>query len=278
MEYVSNKETLVGWRRTWHEIIFEADTPAGKAFDVTLITLILSSVLLVMVDSVAHIHQQWGEALRWFEWGFTLLFSLEYLMRLNCVTRPLAYATSFYGVIDLLAILPSYLGLVVAGSQYLMAVRVLRVLRVFRIFKLTQYLAEANLLLRALRASLPKIVVFTLTVSTLVIVIGSVMYVIEGPENGFTSIPIGIYWAIVTLTTVGFGDVTPKSGLGQMFACIVMILGYGIIAVPTGIVTAELTREARESFKKVSTQACMSCSLDGHDADAAYCKACGAKL
>lgn len=278
MNRIDQKEPLIGWRRTWHEIIFEADTQAGKAFDVGLIVLILASVACVMADSVGQLQARWGNALWAAEWVFTVLFTIEYLMRLMCVAHPKAYVFSFFGIIDLLAILPTYAALVLSGSHYLMSVRILRVLRVFRIFKLTQYLAEARLLLRALQAGMPKITVFALTVLTLVIIIGSVMYVVEGPENGFTSIPIGIYWAIVTLTTVGFGDVTPKTPLGQLFACLVMILGYSIIAVPTGIVTVELTREAQQSLKEISTQACMNCSLDGHDADAVYCKACGAKL
>ncbi len=272
------KEPLTGWRRTWHEIIFEADTPAGKRFDVFLVIAIVASVLVVMLDSVSHLHQQWGDQLRIAEWFFTVLFTFDYVMRLICVASPRLYALSFYGVVDLVAVLPTYLGLFFSGSQYLASVRILRVLRVFRIFKLSQYLSEAQILMRSLTASLPRITVFTLAVLTLVTIIGSVMYVVEGPENGFTSIPLSIYWAIVTLTTVGFGDVTPKTFLGQFFACVVMVLGYAIIAIPTGIVTVELSREVQASLQKVSTQVCMNCSLEGHDADAVYCKACGAKL
>lgn len=272
------KEILTGWRRTWHEIIFEADTPTGRRYDILLVVAILLSVLAVMLDSVAPIQQVWGDWLRTAEWGFTLLFTLDYLLRLICVASPRLYAFSLYGVVDLVAILPTYLGLFLSGSQYLALVRILRVLRVFRIFKLSQYVSEAQILIRSLSASLPRITVFTLAVLTLVTIIGSVMYVIEGPENGFTSIPLSIYWAIVTLTTVGFGDVTPKTFLGQFFACVVMVLGYAIIAIPTGIVTVELSREVHASLQKVSTQACMNCGLEGHDADAVHCKVCGAKL
>jgi voltage-gated potassium channel len=209
------------------------------------------------------------------EWVFTILFTVEYFLRLVSVRRPLAYATSFFGVVDLLAVAPTFLSLFVPGSQYLLVIRVLRLLRVFRIFKLAEHLSEADVLVRALRASRRKISVFLLAVLTLVVIIGSLLYVIEGEQNGFTSIPISIYWAVVTLTTVGYGDISPQTPLGQTLAAAVMIIGYGIIAVPTGIVTAELTQSARRT---VSTQACPSCAAEGHDADAVYCKYCAARL
>jgi len=263
------------WRRRLHEIIFEADTPAGKTFDILLILSILMSVSVVLLESVGPVRARHGRTLTSLEWFFTLLFSIEYLLRFLCVGRPLLYATSFYGVVDLLGILPTYLSLLLPGSQYLTVIRMLRVLRIFRVLKLVQYLREANTLIHALRASRRKITVFLFTVLTLVIIFGSLIYVIEGERNGFTSIPRSIYWAIVTLTTVGYGDISPVTGFGQALAALIMILGYAIIAVPTGIVTAELTGTV---YKPVSTQACPNCSAEGHDVDARYCKYCGAPL
>src|SRR5687768_4538477 len=264
-----------GWRGRLHEIIFEADTRAGRAFDVTLIGLILLSVLAVMLESIGGVRARYGEALYAAEWAFTLLFTVEYVLRLASVRQPLRYATSFFGVVDLLAIIPTYLSLLVAGSHYLLVVRILRLLRIFRVLKLAEHLTEADVLMRALRASRRKISVFLLTVVTMVVVIGTLLYVIEGEEHGFTSIPVGIYWAVVTLTTVGYGDISPKTPVGQTLAAVVMIIGYGIIAVPTGIVTVEIAQAVR---KPVSTQACPDCSSQGHDVDAAYCKYCGAQL
>jgi voltage-gated potassium channel len=262
-------------RSRLHEIIFEADTPAGKLFDVLLILSIVISVVLVMLDSVVSIQQTYGDLLYLGEWVFTILFTIEYFLRLYSVGRPLSYATSFFGMVDLLAILPTFLSLVFPGAQYLLVIRILRVLRVFRVLKLVQYVGEARVLMHAMRASRRKIIVFLFVVMTLVVIFGSLMYVIEDPDSGFTSIPRGVYWAIVTLTTVGYGDISPQTGLGQTLAAVIMILGYGIIAVPTGIVTAELTY----SFKKsVSTQACPECSSEGHDPDAEFCKYCGATL
>jgi voltage-gated potassium channel len=258
-----------------HEIIFEADTPAGKAFDIGLIFTILLSVLVVKLESVADIRQHYGPALWTLEWSFTIAFTLEYLLRLSCVDKPRRYAGSFYGVVDVLAILPTYVSLLFPGTHSLLVIRTTRILRVFRVFKLVQYWSEARTLARALRASHRKIVVFLYVVMILVIIIGAFMYLIEGEQHGFTSIPRSIYWAIVTLTTVGYGDIAPATALGQTLAAMVMILGYGIIAVPTGIVTAEL---ARDAYKPFSTQACPACSAEGHDADAVYCKYCGAKL
>lgn len=265
-----------GWRTTLHEVIFEADTPAGKAFDVLLIFSILLSVAAVMLDSVASVRLTWGRWLYGLEWFFTLLFTIEYLLRLSCVGKPLRYARSFFGIVDLLAILPTFLSLLLPGTQYLQTVRVLRILRIFRILKLVHYLGEARVLLEALGASRRKITVFLLAILTLVVISGSLMYVVEGAGGGFTSIPTSIYWAIVTLTTVGYGDISPKTGLGQMLASLIMIMGYGIIAVPTGIVTVELTQAFGR--KKISTQACPMCSADGHDSDAVHCKFCGAAL
>ncbi len=263
------------WRTVLHEVIFEADTPTGKGFDVLLIVSILASVAAVMLDSMGAVQLQYGRLLLVIEWVFTLLFTVEYILRLLCVGRPIKYAVSFYGVVDLLAIIPTYLSLVLPGSQYLLVIRILRILRIFRILKLVSYLGEARLLMQALRASGRKVAVFLFTVLTLVVIFGSLMYVIEGAANGFTSIPRSIYWAIVTLTTVGYGDISPQTALGQALASLVMILGYAIIAVPTGIVTVEMS----QTFgRKVSTQACPECSAEGHDTDASHCKHCGSAL
>lgn len=263
------------WRRVLHEVIFEADTPAGKWFDVILIICILFSVIVVMLDSTASVRNVHGELLHTMEWFITILFSIEYVLRIVSVGKPVRYVTSFFGIVDLLAILPTYLSLVIPGSQFLAVIRVLRVLRIFRVLKLVQYLAEARVLMQALLASRRKITIFLSTVITLVIVLGSLMYIIEGESNGFTSIPRSIYWAIVTLTTVGYGDISPRTGLGQTFAALIIILGYSIIAVPTGIMSAEL---ARATDKPVTNQACPECSAEGHDKDAIHCKYCGAKL
>ena len=271
----SDNRSDTGWRHRLHEGIFEADTPAGKAFDVALILAIVASVAAVMLDSMAGIRRVHGPLLLAAEWSFTLLFTVEYLLRLFSVRRPIRYATSFFGVVDLLSVIPTYLSLVIPGSRYLLVIRLLRVLRVFRILKLAQYVGEIRHLDRALRASRRKITVFLVTVLTLVVVLGSLMYVIEGEQHGFTSIPKGIYWAVVTLTTVGYGDISPHTNLGQSLAALVMILGYGIIAVPTGIVTVEF---ARAFEPEVSTQACPQCAAEGHDPDALHCKLCGAKL
>jgi voltage-gated potassium channel len=262
-------------RHRLHEIIFEADTVAGKWFDILLIASIVASVVLVMLDSVEAIRSVYG---RWFnigEWFFTLLFTVEYVLRLFCVQRPMMYARSFFGLVDLLAILPTYLNVILPGGQYFIVIRVLRLLRIFRVFKLVQFLSEARLLLGALRASIRKIAVFLCAVLTLVMIFGALMYVVEGSANGFTSIPRSIYWAIVTMTTVGYGDISPQTDLGQALAALIMIIGYAIIAVPTGIVTVALSRATHQS---VSTQACPKCGRDGHDADADYCKYCGAPL
>lgn len=267
---------IAPWRKQLHEIIFEADTPAGKLFDVVLIVTILSSVTVVMLESVQSVRAEYGTVLVNLEWFFTILFTVEYVLRLSCVRQPSRYATSFFGVIDLLAILPTYLSLFIPGTRYLLVIRLLRILRVFRVLKLVNYLREIDVLVRALRASRRKIIVFLFTVLTMVVILGSLMYLIEGEENGFTSIPRSIYWAIVTLTTVGYGDILPLTVAGQTLAAFIMIIGYGIIAVPTGIVTAELARA--EITTSVSSQHCSNCSREGHSVDAEYCKFCGERL
>jgi len=274
------RQTLGTTRARLHEVIFEADTPAGRLFDLVLIWSILLSVVAVMLDSVAPIRAAHGPLLTRIEWGFTILFTVEYVLRLTCIGRPLRYATSFFGVVDLLAIIPTYLSLLFPGTHYLLVIRILRVLRIFRVLKLVQYLDEANVMLRALRASRRKIAVFFFTVLTLVVVFGSVMYLIEGEDQGFDSIPRSLYWAIVTMTTVGYGDISPGTPLGQAVAAVVMVLGFAIIAVPTGIVASEMTRAERgpAAPRQVSTQVCPQCSHEGHDPDAAFCKRCGAPL
>lgn len=275
MNAVIRNKSSRGWRETLFEIIFEADTPAGKWFDIVLIISISLSVLTVMLDSVGSVRAKYGSLLYAAEWLFTILFTVEYILRLLCVGRPTKYALSFFGIVDLLAILPTYTSLLFYGSRYLSVVRILRVLRVFRVLKLGHHTKEAALLKRALHASRRKILVFLFVVLTLVTIIGSVMYVIEGEENGFTSIPRSVYWAVVTLTTVGYGDISPDTGAGQFLAAMVMILGYSIIAVPTGIVTVELSHAHRE---RTTSQACPNCSAEGHDRDAKYCKFCGTRL
>lgn len=261
-------------RYRMHEIIFEADTFWGKAFDITLLAAIILSVLTVMLESVAELEARYGYILKILEWFFTIIFSLEYIARISCVSRPFRYIFSFLGLIDLLSILPTYLSLFSISTQYLVVIRSVRLLRIFRILKLSRYMGEAKVLLIALKESRYKIIVFLGTVLSLVLIMGTLMYLIEGPENGFTNIPKSIYWAIVTLTTVGYGDIAPKTMLGQLIASAIMILGYAILAVPTGIVSVELAN----AQQKVDTRACMQCSREGHDTDAFYCKYCGAKL
>ncbi|MDA0748112.1 MAG: ion transporter [bacterium] len=275
MGLIPDKHAVTGRRRKLQQIIFEADTPTGKYFDILLMVSILLSVVTVMLDSVRPIRVLHGEILLYAEWAFTLLFTVEYLLRLTCIGRPVRYAISFFGIVDLLAILPTYLSLVLPGSQYFLVIRILRVLRIFRVLKLASYLGEAKALTQALHASRRKITVFLFTMLTLATILGSLMYVVEGEANGFTSIPRSIYWAIVTLTTVGYGDISPQTAQGQFLAAIIMIMGYGIIAVPTGIVTVELSRAART---ETSTQACPQCSAEGHDSDATFCNHCGARL
>ncbi|TDO05095.1 ion transporter [Sunxiuqinia elliptica] len=257
-----------------YEIIFEADTPKGKAFDVILLITILISILLVLLESVPSINAEYRGLLRILEWVITLVFTLEYLLRIFIVKRPFKYIFSFYGIIDLLAVLPTYLSLVFVGSHSLVVIRAIRLLRVFRIFKLNRYTVAGNNLSRALWSSREKIFVFLFFIINLVIIVGTLMYLIEGPENGFVSIPSSIYWAIVTMTTVGYGDISPQTPLGQLLASVVMIAGYAIIAVPTGIVTAEMMRTP----DKTNTQVCPQCLHDKHDNDAVFCKKCGTPL
>ena len=271
----NTKNRISSWRSKIHEVIFEADTISGKRFDIILIISIMVSVLAVMLESIASIGEVYGHELYLTEWFFTIIFSIEYILRLISVGRPLKYAFSFFGIVDFLAIIPTYFSLLFPGTHTFAVIRILRVLRVFRVFKLAKYLSEAQLLAKALKASRRKIIVFFLSVLTLVVIFGSIMYLVESDESGFVSIPRGIYWAIVTLTTVGYGDITPQTDLGRMISSLVMILGYSIIAVPTGIITAEITQAVK---RDISTQACPQCSLEGHDKDAKFCKFCGATL
>ena len=259
-----------------HEVIFEAETPAGKLFDVLLMVAILLSVVAVVLETVPSFQAEHGKLLYILEWVFTIFFTIEYLLRLYCVYRPMKYAKSFFGIIDLLAILPTYLSFFIIGAQSLLVIRILRLMRIFRIFKLGHFLAEGDQLMRALKASRAKITVFMLFVVLLVTIIGAVMYLVEGGQEGtgFSSIPQSIYWAIVTLTTVGYGDITPVSDFGKFLSAVVMILGYAVLAVPTGIVSVELFK----TNKKHSTQSCRYCATEGHDDDAVYCKRCGERL
>ncbi|MAY82686.1 MAG: ion transporter [Flavobacteriales bacterium] len=274
-----DQEQAPDWKVRMHEVIFEADTPTGKLFDVVLLWAIVLSVLAVMLETVDSVATNHREMLVIAEWIFTILFSIEYVLRLLSVGKPMKYITSFMGIVDLLSVLPTYISLFVAGPQYLLVIRTIRLIRVFRILKLTRYVSEAQVLGRALKASFAKITIFISGVVILVLIMGTLMYLIEGPEHGFTSIPTSMYWTIVTITTVGYGDIAPVTTLGQTLASIIMLLGYGIIAVPTGIVTGELVRN--RSVKKVedfNTQACPQCSKEGHDSDAKHCKFCGANL
>ncbi|WP_019990269.1 ion transporter [Rudanella lutea] len=263
-------------RHRMHEIIFEADTPAGRAFDLTLLVLILLSVLIVILESVPALASQFGAFFEKVEWIFTILFTIEFVLRLISVRRPLGYLFSFFGLVDLLSILPGYVGLFMVGGNELMAVRILRLIRIFRILKLGEYTAAARLLAYSLRESRAKIAVFFVTILSLVVVLGAMMYVVEGRTNGFESIPLSIYWAVITITTVGYGDIVPATAAGKFIATLIMMLGYVIIAVPTGIVAVSIS--AASSRLAVSTQSCPNCSRQGHDPDAVHCKYCGAKL
>jgi voltage-gated potassium channel len=267
--------TQTGWRARVRIIIFEADTPAGKAFDVALLCAIALSVVAVMLESVNGIEARYGDWLRAAEWVITLLFSAEYALRLACVGQPVRYARSFFGIVDLLAVLPTYLSLFLPGAQSLLVIRSLRMLRIFRVFKLARFLREANVLLAALRQGSRKILVFLGTVILLVAILGSAMYIIEGEENGFTSIPLAMYWAVVTMTTVGYGDMVPQTAAGKLVSTVVMIIGYSIIAIPTGIVTAEIVQAARAP---VTTRHCQECLSEGHEWNARFCRDCAAPL
>jgi voltage-gated potassium channel len=271
-----NPENMLSERQKFlHSMLFEADTKVGRNFNILLIFCIVASVAIVMLDSIRSVREAHGGLLSTLDWIFTVIFSVEYLLRLYSVLSPWGYARSFNGIIDAVSVVPNYLSLLVEGAQYFSIVRVFRVLRVFRFLKLAKHLSEASELISALHASRRRITVFITGVFTLVVIIGSAMYIIEGEENGFTSIPVSIYWAVVTLTTVGYGDISPKTGLGQAFSVLIMILGYGIIAIPTGIVTSELTAG---KMAEVSTQACPACCAQDHDVDAVFCKHCGTKL
>ncbi|MFN7087867.1 MAG: ion transporter [Burkholderiales bacterium] len=266
-----------GWRLRFYTVIFEADTRAGRLFDVALILAILMSVGVVIVDSVGSLASRHGALLDVLEWTFTILFTVEYAIRLSCVRHPLRYAISFFGIVDLLAVLPSYLALMLPEAHLLLDVRVLRLLRVFRIFKLAAYVGEYRALAAALAASRRKILIFLSIVLMIVLLMGTLMYVVEGPEHGYTSIPVAMYWAVVTMTTVGYGDIAPQTDIGRLIASVMMLLGWGIIAVPTGIVSAEMTAR-RFTARQTTTRTCHECLSEGHDAEARYCKDCGAKL
>ncbi|WP_397362516.1 ion transporter [Olleya sp. R77988] len=272
----SNKKQQT-WKEKLHTIIYEADTPAGKLFDVVLLFFIIASIILVMLESVNSIDTKYHDLLNIGEWIVTILFTVEYILRLITVNKPLKYAFSFYGIIDLLSTIPKYLSLIFVGTHALVALRGLRLLRVFRILKLGRYLGASNTLVNAIKASRVKISVFLFAVVIISIILGTIMYMIEGEENGFTNIPKSVYWCIVTLTTVGYGDIAPQTPLGQFIASIVMVLGYGIIAVPTGIVTSEL---AKSSDKKIdtNTQACPNCTAESHKDNAEFCYDCGHNL
>lgn len=268
-------DSNTGWREQLRIIVFQTDTKAGRRFDKILLLIILCSLLIVIIDSIESVHRDYADLFAYIEWGFTFVFAVEYILRLYCSPKPLKYAFSFYGLIDLLAIVPGILAIYYSDAQYLLIVRVVRMLRIFRVLKLSPYLKQANYLLAALRGSKQKIIVFLVTVSTLVTVFGTLMYVIEGPEHGFTSIPKGIYWAIVTLTTVGFGDIVPKTPVGQILSSLVMITGYSIIAVPTGIFTAELANAMRGDQLQHD---CPVCAKNSHEHGAAFCSRCGNAL
>ncbi|MHC4320681.1 MAG: ion transporter [Planctomycetota bacterium] len=264
------------WRDVLYDVIFKADTVAGKSFDIAVIVIIALSVITVIINTVDSIEQEYGNILHIAEWVFTILFTIEYILRLICCRRPVAYAHSFFGVVDFVSIVPTYISVFLPGSHVLLVVRILRVLRIFRVLKLVKYIGESELLIDALRSSRRKITVFLFSVVTIVIIFGSVMYIVETPDNGFTNIPQSIYWAVVTLTTVGYGDLAPQSNIGKSIAMVIMVMGYGILAVPTGIVTAEITKSM--GHNKVASNVCEGCGYRWHDDDAHYCKHCGNSL
>lgn len=274
---MSDNNTNKSWKQRLHEIIYEADTRAGKLFDIILLWIIIFSIAFVMLESVQSINEEYHDFFNIAEWIVTILFTIEYIARIVAVKKPFKYIFSFYGIIDFLATIPKYLSLIFVGTHALLALRALRLLRVFRILKLVRYTGESEFLLKALKASRAKIFVFLFAIIIMTIILGTIMYLVEGGVNsGFTSIPKSIYWCIVTLTTVGYGDITPITTLGQFISVIIMILGYGIIAVPTGIVSAEYTRQDRETH--VNTQACPNCGAEGHRDSADFCYNCGHKI
>jgi len=265
-----------GWQFKLHEVIYESNTAAGKAFDIALLIAIFTSIAVVMLDSVQSIHEQHGRLLYILEWVFTTLFTIEYTLRLICIKKPMRYIFSPLGIIDLIALIPSYLSFFFIGAQSLLVFRALRLLRVFRIFKLGHFLTEIHFLTTALKGSIRKISIFLMTVLMLTVILGSIMYLVEQRENGFSNIPESIYWAIVTITTVGYGDISPITPMGKFVASVVMLIGYAIIAVPTGILTHDLAMLARQ--KKEIPESCPNCSREGHDMDAQFCKYCGSSL
>ena len=271
----SLSEQAQSWRKNLYDVIFGTETAAGRAFDIALLWMISASIAVVLLESMSELRAVYGPVFKSLEWIFTMLFTLEYVLRLLSVRRPGLYAKSFYGVVDVLSFLPAYLSLFVSGTHSLLVIRALRLLRVFRILKLGRFIKAGHMLLAALKASRVKIFVFLGAVMTLVLVMGTVMYLIEGEQNGFTSIPKSMYWAIVTLTTVGYGDIAPQTIPGQMLASLIMILGYSIIAVPTGFVTLEMAELSRDELQG---KICRNCSLQGHRADALYCRRCGYAL
>lgn len=270
------KTKVTGARLKWYEIVFESDTRQGRRYNIGLLICIVTSVVVVALESVSTLPDTMNDWFIGMEWFFTLIFTFDYFMRIWIVSNKAKYIFSFFGIIDLLSILPTYLGLFLVGAQSLMVIRSIRLIRIFRIFKLSRYVGEGQVLALALKSSRHKIVVFLVTVLTSVIITGTLMYLIEGPTHGFTSIPKSIYWAIVTMTTVGYGDVAPQTALGQTLASFIMILGYGIIAVPTGIVSAEMV--SQKNKEKITTQVCPNCLREGHDIDAVHCKFCGSHL
>ncbi|WP_299495079.1 ion transporter [uncultured Shewanella sp.] len=269
------REKTLDLRLSLRRIIFGTETPQGRYFDICLIICITLSVLLVFLDTIVSIHGAYGNLIIKLEWFFTILFTIEYFTRLYCSANRWQYAKSFYGVVDLLSILPSYLILFFPGANFAMVIRVLRLFRVFRVLKLLRYLSEGNVLLQALTQSSRKVIMFFFSVSLIVVVLGSVMYAVEGPDNGFTSIPKSIYWTIVTITTVGYGDITPVTELGQGIAALTMLIGYSIIAIPTGIISAEISQEMRRNR---DLRRCSNCLKSGHDTDAGFCNQCGNEL
>jgi len=283
---LKEEDKLSPWKNKLHEIIYEADTPMGKLFDIILFAIIIFSIILIMLESIKKIDARFHEVLLTLEWVVTIFFTIEYIARVICIKRPKKYIFSFYGIIDFLSTIPLYVSYIFAGSQVLLAVRAFRLLRVFRILKLVRFLGEASQLKNALKASRAKIIVFLFAVLIVSVMMGTLMYIIEGDEAGFTSIPTSIYWTIVTLTTVGYGDIAPITPQGQFIATIIMLLGYGIIAVPTGIVTAEFGKQNKDksdnvstgNYVHVNTQSCPSCSKEGHRDDATHCYNCGSIL
>lgn len=271
-----NSNKIPYWKHRLHEIVYEADTQAGRRFDLILLILILLSVVLVMLESISEIHVKYKSELDIMEWIITGLFTAEYITRLIAIKKPLSYVFSFYGIIDLLSTIPKYISLIMSGTDSLIALRALRLLRVFRILKITRFIGESNFLVKALYASRAKISVFLFAVFIMCIIFGTLMYLIEGETNGFTSIPRSIYWAIVTMTTVGYGDIAPQTPLGQLLASLIMIMGYGIIAVPTGIVSSEMTHQTKDV--DTNTQACLQCNTETHKDGAVFCHQCGTTL